>query len=176
MGQVFQVQYILKIFIQHEGFFERGSGSHVSLPLRILATPRTEPSQEPWRIPGVWNPCQGTEHPTYVYLANPDEKPEYMTKFIDRNWAKWQANLAPVLLANQQANESRAKRSRLSQRSKSVGNVLRQPREGAVRGNDEDSDGGYDDGGTPGTAQNAVLQDIGQPDYMAFETEQSMAG
>ena len=101
MGQVFQVQYILKIFIEHEGFFERGSGAHVSLPLRILATPCTEPSPEPWRVPEVWNPCQGTEYPTYLYLANPDEKPEYMTKFIDRNWAKWQTNLAPVLLANQ---------------------------------------------------------------------------
>ena len=40
MGQVFQVQYILKLYIKHEGFFERGSGAHVSLPLRILATPR----------------------------------------------------------------------------------------------------------------------------------------
>jgi len=35
-----------------------------------------------------------------VYLANPDEKPEYMTKFIDRNWAKWEANFAPVINAS----------------------------------------------------------------------------
>ena len=101
MGQVFQVQYILKVFIKHEGFFERGSGAHVSLPLRILATPRTDPSTEPWRVCENWNPISGTEQPTYVYLANPDEKPEYMTKFIDRNWAKWEANLEPVLLAAQ---------------------------------------------------------------------------
>jgi hypothetical protein len=32
-------------------------------------------------------------------LQNPDEKPEYMTKFIDKNWAKWEANIAPVLAA-----------------------------------------------------------------------------
>ena len=123
MGQVFQVQYILKLYIKHEGFFERGSGAHVSLPLRILATPRKEPSTEPWRVPEEWNPYPGTEQPTYVYLANPDEKPEYMTKFIDRNWAKWEANLAPVLQAAQDQRESSEKRV-FGSRSKSVGAIL----------------------------------------------------
>ena len=61
MGQVFQVQYILKLFIKHEGFFESGSGAHISLPLRILATPRTDPSSESWRVPDEWNPYLGTE-------------------------------------------------------------------------------------------------------------------
>ena len=39
MGQVFQIQYILKIFVKHSGFFESGLGAVVNLPLRILPTP-----------------------------------------------------------------------------------------------------------------------------------------
>ena len=124
MGQVFQVQYILKLFIKHEGFFESGSGAHISLPLRILATPRTDPSSEPWRVPDEWNPYPGTNEPTYVYLANPEEKPEYMTKFIDRNWAKWEANLEPVLLAAQIQKQRSAEKKTMGSRSKSVGAFL----------------------------------------------------
>ena len=56
MGQNFQVQYMLKVYLKHDGFFERGQGTCVNLPLRIMATPRTEPSTEPWRIPQNWNP------------------------------------------------------------------------------------------------------------------------
>ena len=43
-------------------------------------------------------------------MQNPDEKPEYMTKFIDRNWAKWEANLAPVLAATQEEEASKNRR------------------------------------------------------------------
>ena len=90
MGQVFQVQYIFKVYLKHDGFFERGAGQSVNLPLRVMATKRMDPSQAPWRIPQNWNPFQGTEQPTYVYLQNPDERPEYMTKYIDRNWNRWE--------------------------------------------------------------------------------------
>ena len=82
-----------------------------------------EPCDEPWRVPEAWNPYQGTEQPTYVYLANPDEKPEYMTKFIDRNWAKWEANLEPVLQATQGQQESSARRTLGHTRSKTMGNL-----------------------------------------------------
>ena len=75
-----------------------------------MATPRTEPSTEPWRIPENWNPYQGTAEPTYVYLQNPDEKPEYMTKYIERNWAKWEANLAPILDAAKQVEDNKNRR------------------------------------------------------------------
>lgn len=44
MGQIFQVQYILKVYMKHDGFFERGQGQCVNLPLKILATPRMDPS------------------------------------------------------------------------------------------------------------------------------------
>ena len=46
-----------------------------------------------------------------------------MTKFIDRNWAKWEANLAPVLQAAQDQRESSEKRV-FGSRSKSVGAIL----------------------------------------------------
>ena len=51
MGQIYQVQYTLKVYLKHDGFFERGQGKHINLPVRIMATPRTEPSSEAWRIP-----------------------------------------------------------------------------------------------------------------------------
>ena len=83
----------------------------MKLPLRIMANPNLDPSTEPWRIPADWNPYQGTQEPTYVYLQNPDAKPEYMTKFIERNWNKWEANLVPILdaAAKQEANDGRRK-------------------------------------------------------------------
>jgi hypothetical protein len=68
MGQVFSVQYHLKVYVKLDGIFERGQGSCVKLPIRIMATPRVEPTQEPWRIPANWNPFNGTEQPTYLYL------------------------------------------------------------------------------------------------------------
>jgi hypothetical protein len=39
LGAVFQVQYLLKVYIKHEGMFEFGAGRSVTLPLKILNTP-----------------------------------------------------------------------------------------------------------------------------------------
>ena len=83
--------------MKHDGFFERGQGSSVNLPIKILAVPHLDVSNEPWRVPDVWNPYQGTEEPTYLYLQNPDEKPDYMVNYVDRYWAKWEKNIEPVL-------------------------------------------------------------------------------
>lgn len=33
-----------------------------------------------------------------------------MTKFIDRNWAKWEANLEPVLVAAKEEEQSKNRR------------------------------------------------------------------
>ena len=68
MGQIFQVKYMLKVYLKHDGFFERGQGTCVNLPLRVMAMPHLDPSTEPWRIPQNWNPHQGTAEPTYLYL------------------------------------------------------------------------------------------------------------
>ena len=51
LGQVWQVQYTLKVYLKHEGLLEFGQGEFVTLPLRILASPKLDPSKEPWRIP-----------------------------------------------------------------------------------------------------------------------------
>ena len=40
-----------------------------------------------------------------MFLQNPDEKPEYMTNFVDRYWAKWEQNVAPVI--TQEAEEEK---------------------------------------------------------------------
>ena len=34
-----------------------------------------------------------------MYLQNPDAKPDYMTKFIDRNWNKWMDNITPMIVS-----------------------------------------------------------------------------
>ena len=90
---------MLKVYLKHEGFFERGQGSCVNLPLRILARQHLDPSTEAWRIPQNWNPHQGTAEPTYLYLQNPEVKPDYMTKCIDRNWARWLENVSPIIVS-----------------------------------------------------------------------------
>lgn len=46
-------------------------------------------------------------------MQNPDEKPEYMTKYIDRNWAKWENNLAPMLAAADKAEQNANRRKTL---------------------------------------------------------------
>jgi len=68
MGQIFQIKYMLKVYLKHDGFFERGQGSCVNLPIRVLAFQHTDPSSEAWRTPASWNPYQGTAEPTYLYL------------------------------------------------------------------------------------------------------------
>lgn len=69
------------------------------MPLKVLASQHLDVSTEPWRIPQNWNPHQGTAEPTYLYLQNPDAKPDYMTKFIDRNWNKWMDNITPMIVS-----------------------------------------------------------------------------
>ena len=36
-----------------------------------------------------------------------------MTKFIERNWAKWEENLAPILDASEKAEQSKSRRQTL---------------------------------------------------------------
>ena len=90
---------MLKVYLKHEGFFERGQGSSVVLPIRVMAAHHLDPSTAPWRIPQNWNPHQGTAEPTYLFLQNPDTKPDYMTKFIDRNWNRWMENITPIIVS-----------------------------------------------------------------------------
>ena len=56
LGEVFQVQYLLKVYIKHEGLFEFGAGRSVTLPLKILNTPTVSETKEPYRVPDNWNP------------------------------------------------------------------------------------------------------------------------
>ena len=70
MGQIFQVKYMLKVYLKHEGFLEFGAGECVSLPVKILATPKLDPSNEPWRVPDPWNPVAPLEEPAYLYLQD----------------------------------------------------------------------------------------------------------
>ena len=75
-----------------------GKGACVNLPLRIRATPRCEPNSEPFRVPDQWNPVGGLADTACLFLANPNEKTEFMTKFIDRNWSRWATYIEPLLV------------------------------------------------------------------------------
>ena len=127
IGKIYQVQYFIKVYVKHDGMFETGPGNWCNLPVKILSTPQLDPISDPWRVADNWNPWQGTEEPTYVFLQNPDEKPEYMTKFIELYWAKWEANIAPILKANEEAEKSKA---RLKEGAKSSRDLNEEIKEG----------------------------------------------
>ena len=104
LGQVFQVQYMLKVYLKHEGLLEFGAGEFATLPIRILASPKLEPSTEPWRIPADWNPHAPNAEATYIYLQDASVKSEFVTKFLDRNWAKWYENVEPIIMTQEEEN------------------------------------------------------------------------
>ena len=134
MGQVFQVTYSLKIYLKHDSFFERGQGECVNMPIRIMANPMLNPSTEPWRIPANWNPYAGTTEPTYVYLENAEAKPDYITRFIERNWQNWEKNVQPMIMTLEAEQASRARRK-------------------TMKMNDEDPDNAEESKGQPQQAQ-----------------------
>lgn len=69
----------------------------MSFPIRIMATPHLEPAKEEWRIPSNWAPYAPNSDPAYIYLQNPDEKSEYMIKYVDNYWNKWKKNVEPII-------------------------------------------------------------------------------
>ena len=56
LGEVYQVQYMLKIYVKYEGMFQFGAGSCVTMLIKLLNTPAVLTADEPYRVPAVWNP------------------------------------------------------------------------------------------------------------------------
>lgn len=56
LGELFQVEYTLRVFVKYENWRKRGEGERITLPLRIINTPRLGPSDEPFRVPQNWSP------------------------------------------------------------------------------------------------------------------------
>jgi hypothetical protein len=38
---------------------KHGEGEYITLPIKIINTPELGASQEPFRVPDIWNPIQG---------------------------------------------------------------------------------------------------------------------
>jgi hypothetical protein len=69
LGQVFCIDYVLKVFVEYDTWNKFGSEGEVcSIPIIILQRPFPgQESIEPFRVPIEWNPIVGTVEPTYIY-------------------------------------------------------------------------------------------------------------
>ena len=67
LGAVYQVQYVLKVYVKHDGMLQFGDGRCVTMPIKILNTPCITKSDEPYKVPEDWNPIQCNEDPIYLY-------------------------------------------------------------------------------------------------------------
>jgi len=43
-------------------------------------------------------------------LQNPEEKPDYITRFLERNWSKWEENVVPIIQTVEEVALSMARR------------------------------------------------------------------
>ena len=46
IGQIFQIQYFIKVYVKHDAMFETGAGNYCNFPIKIVALPNLEPSSE----------------------------------------------------------------------------------------------------------------------------------
>lgn len=56
LGQVFSVEYVLRVFVKYDNWMKHGEGEYISMPIKIINTPCLGPTQEPFRVPAEWNP------------------------------------------------------------------------------------------------------------------------
>lgn len=50
-----------------------------------------------------------------------------MTKYIENNWAKWEANLAPILDASEKAEQSKSRRKTVKMNEYDPNEEVKQP-------------------------------------------------
>lgn len=63
LGQIFQIDYVLKVFVKHGAWNSVGQGDFVSLPFKILGSPQLIQSDENFRVPVDWRPTVGIAEP-----------------------------------------------------------------------------------------------------------------
>ena len=51
LGSVFTINYILKVFVKVDNWSEFGEGEFVVMPVKIIARPKLEVANEPYRVP-----------------------------------------------------------------------------------------------------------------------------
>jgi len=81
LGVVYQVSYLLKVYVKHEGMFQFGAGRCVTMPLKIFNTPAVTTTAEPFRVPEHWNPTPGNTEPAYLYVDE-NFRSKYYTDII----------------------------------------------------------------------------------------------
>ena len=78
-----------------------GEGDKTTLPIRILSSPKLDPSKEPYRVPKDWNPYQDEFGPAYLYHEE-HKCSKFYTDIYLPNWRKWYTKCgveAPTLIA-----------------------------------------------------------------------------
>jgi len=96
LGVVYQVQYILKVYVKHAGTFSFGAGKCVSLPVKILNYPAITTTTEPYRVPEIWSPNPGNADTAYLNCAE-SYRSKYFTDVLQKHWALWEKKEKPVL-------------------------------------------------------------------------------
>lgn len=92
LGQVFQINYVFKVYVKHDAWNSIGEGNCVELPLRIINQPRLIQSQEHYRVPANWSPVSGILEPVYLYHEAERVSLYYKNVFCE-NWKDWYAKV-----------------------------------------------------------------------------------
>ena len=95
LGEVYQVQYVLKIYVKHEGMFQFGAGSCVTMPIKLLNAPAIAIAEEPYRVPEGWNPIAYSQEPVYLYVDD-SYRSDYFNRILKKNWSKYEKNVLPT--------------------------------------------------------------------------------
>lgn len=56
LGQIFSVEYVMKVFVKHSAWNSVGQGSCIELPIKVLASPQLIQADENFRVPTDWRP------------------------------------------------------------------------------------------------------------------------
>ena len=71
-GKLFEVSFILKVFVKHDSWNEYGEGMVVSFPIQILGQPFEIVSKLEVQAPDGWNPNVAE----VVHLTSSDSMPQ----------------------------------------------------------------------------------------------------
>lgn len=95
LGAIFAVEYTLRVFVKHDNWLKHGEGEYISLPIRIINTPYLGASNEPFRVPEVWNPIQGNYEQEIVSMKG-DAKSDYYNTVYRPRWDKWNGKVTEL--------------------------------------------------------------------------------
>ena len=107
MGELFQVEYTLRVFVKYENWRKRGEGEFITLPIRIINTPRLGPTEEPFRVPAMWNPIAMNWEQVLVALPDDDDTTYYYREVYKPRWDKWHGRIEGIEKELEDAQEKK---------------------------------------------------------------------